>query len=604
MRAGYGNQADNRYKKEIRDYFMDNMKFGKFVRESRQGKGLTQKQLAEQIHVSDKAVSKWENGAGFPDIKLLEPLAECLGVSLLELMKGEKTPEPKIDREEAEQVVAETISQSRYAQEWKRRMWKVRLLLAACACGVIYLTGAGIGYLLGQKNGSIPEQAAVMQGGAWYETPVFFYVWAGILVVLCAGAAIWILWKNEAIWEVKIGRHRVKSLLTILMDMLVVFLLHTYMSNIANNQKQLAMLPEAVPVNAYITTADGSRQSGIFIKDALVQGFLDSAYIDGLKMDVRLKAGIDEVIPGEWHTLNLFLEGVNCIEALGTVTEDDVVWNTGEDASVLRGEQKKCIVSRQLFEKKGWKLGEKVTLDQYYYYRKDERFPELFMDPLQTVEYEIAGYLDTRSVWKDQYTVAPDVIVPFHTVRRSYEEEGIPFFASAVSFVLADALQINEFKQEMKDLGLKSVSPTVPDRSLNGVALNVNDSAFISTAGHLRQVIDTVRAFFPFLLTLIVCVGYLVTLLLLQSRKNEMALLRSIGLNRRKCFRIFFMDQLVLVVTGVVAGSVLSVFIQGNYGGGSVLSGCLVGICYMAGNSLALWKLLDVSVMEALSMAD
>lgn len=41
---------------------MDNIKFGRFIRESRQGKGLTQKQLAEQIHVSDKTVSKWENG--------------------------------------------------------------------------------------------------------------------------------------------------------------------------------------------------------------------------------------------------------------------------------------------------------------------------------------------------------------------------------------------------------------------------------------------------------------------------------------------------------------------------------------------------------------
>lgn len=79
-----------------------------------------------------------------------------------------------------------------------------------------------------------------------------------------------------------------------------------------------------------------------------------------------------------------------------------------------------------------------------------------------------------------------------------------------------------------------------------------------------------------------------------------MALLRSIGLNRHKCFRIFWVDQLTLVITGVVAGSVLSVLIQGNYGSSSVLAGGLVGICYMAGNSLALWKLMDVSVMEAL----
>ncbi len=79
-----------------------------------------------------------------------------------------------------------------------------------------------------------------------------------------------------------------------------------------------------------------------------------------------------------------------------------------------------------------------------------------------------------------------------------------------------------------------------------------------------------------------------------------MALLRSLGLGRWRCFRIFFTEQLILVVTGVVAGSVLSVLIQGNYGGSSVLTGCLVGVFYLLGNSLALWKLMQVSVMEAL----
>lgn len=583
---------------------MDNIKFGKFIRESRRNKGLTQKQLAEQLHVSDKAVSKWENGAGFPDIKILEPLAQCLGVSLLELMQSDKSKAPEIDRKEAEQIVADTISQSNQAQEKRQRMWKVRVLLSACVCGILYLACVGIGYLVRQGTGQPPEILSAAQGGAWYENPVFFYVWAGMLVILCGSGALWLLWKNESIREVKIGRHRGKSVLTILMDMLVVFLLHTYLSNIANNRQQLSLLSEAIPVNAYITTADGSRQSGIFIKDGLVQGFLDSEHVAGLKMNVRLKAGLDQVIPGQWHTLNLYLEGVNCMEALGDITEEDVVWNTGEDASLLQGTQPKCIVSRQLFEKKGWKLGECVTLCQYYYYREDERYSELFAAPLQTVEYEIAGYVDMMGSWKEQFTVPPDVIVPFQVVRDSYAQEGIPFFASAATFTLSDALRINEFKQEMRELGLKSVSPTVPDRSLNGVALHVNDGAFIRTAGRLRQVIDTVRAFFPFLLVLIVCVGYLITLLLLQSRKKEMALLRSIGLNRRKCFRIFFLDQLTLVVTGVVAGSVLSVLIQGNYGGSSVLAGVLVGICYMAGNSLALWKLLKVSVMEALFVAE
>lgn len=579
---------------------MDNIKFGKFIRESRQGKGLTQKQLAEQIHVSDKAVSKWENGAGFPDIKILEPLAECLGVRLIELMQGERVAEPEIDREAAEQIVAQTITQSKQAEEWQRRMWKAKVLLGSCVCGILYLTCVGLRYLAGQTSGAVSESHLGSRGGLWYENPVFFYVWAGILVILCGAGAVYLLWKNESIREVKIGRHKVKGFLTILMDMLVVFLLHAYLSNIANNEKQLAMLPEAIPVNAYITTADGSRQAGIFIRDKLVQGLLDSAYVDQLHMDVRLKAGIDRVIPGQWHTLNLYLEGVNCIETLGSIKESDVVWNTEEDASFLQGTEEKCIVSKKLFDRKGWKLGDKVTLCQWYYYREDERYPQLFANPLQTVDYEIAGYVDMTGKWDERFVVPPDVIVPFHAVRNAYAKEGVPFFASSASFVLSDALCMNEFKQEMKELGFRSVAPTVPDYSLNGVALSVNDAAFISTAEHLRQVIDTVRAFFPFLLALIVGVGYLITLLLLQSRKEEMALLRSIGLNRRKCFRIFFVDQLTLVVTGVVAGSVLAVLAQGNYGGSSALAGVLVGICYLAGNSLALWKLLNVSVMEAL----
>lgn len=579
---------------------MDNIKFGKFIRESRQGRGLTQKQLAEQIHVSDKAVSKWENGAGFPDIKILEPLAECLGVSLVELMQGERVAEPEIDREAAEQIVAQTIAQSKQAEEWQRRMWKAKVLLGACICGILYLACVGLRYLAGQTPEAVSESHLGSRGGLWYENPVFFYVWAGILVILCGAGAVYFLWKNESIREVKIGRHKVKGLLTILMDMLVVFLLHAYLSNIANNEKQLAMLPEAIPVNAYITTADGSRQAGIFIRDKLVQGLLDSAYVDQLHMDVRLKAGIDRVIPGQWHTLNLYLEGVNCIETLGSIKESDVVWNTEEDASFLQGTEEKCIVSKKLFDRKGWKLGDKVTLCQWYYYREDERYPQLFANPLQTADYEIAGYVDMTGKWDERFVVPPDVIVPFHAVRNAYAKEGVPFFASSASFVLSDALCMNEFKQEMKELGFRSVAPTVPDYSLNGVALSVNDAAFISTAEHLRQVIDTVRAFFPFLLALIVGVGYLITLLLLQSRKEEMALLRSIGLNRRKCFRIFFVDQLTLVVTGVVAGSVLAVLVQGNYGGSSALAGVLVGICYLAGNSLALWKLLNVSVMEAL----
>lgn len=68
---------------------MDRYVTGAVIRRLREGKRLTQEQLAEKIFVSCKAVSKWETGQGFPDVSLLEPLAKALGISVIELLSGE-----------------------------------------------------------------------------------------------------------------------------------------------------------------------------------------------------------------------------------------------------------------------------------------------------------------------------------------------------------------------------------------------------------------------------------------------------------------------------------------------------------------------------------
>ena len=61
---------------------------GSIIKELRENKKLTQQQLAEKLYVSDKTISKWETGKGYPDITLLEPLASELGISVIELMAG------------------------------------------------------------------------------------------------------------------------------------------------------------------------------------------------------------------------------------------------------------------------------------------------------------------------------------------------------------------------------------------------------------------------------------------------------------------------------------------------------------------------------------
>lgn len=62
---------------------------GNMIKKIREGKGLTQSELAEKLQVSDKTISKWETGKGYPDITLIEPLTKALGISTIELMSGD-----------------------------------------------------------------------------------------------------------------------------------------------------------------------------------------------------------------------------------------------------------------------------------------------------------------------------------------------------------------------------------------------------------------------------------------------------------------------------------------------------------------------------------
>ncbi len=68
---------------------MDQYITGEIIKRLREEKGLTQLELAKKLNVTDKAVSRWETGKGYPDIAILEPLSAALGVSVTELLTGE-----------------------------------------------------------------------------------------------------------------------------------------------------------------------------------------------------------------------------------------------------------------------------------------------------------------------------------------------------------------------------------------------------------------------------------------------------------------------------------------------------------------------------------
>lgn len=92
-------------------YELNKTAFGSFLAQLRREKGMTQKELAACLYVSDKAVSKWERGLSVPDISLLVPLAEQLNVTVAELLQGCRVEEEqRFTREETEELIRKALT--------------------------------------------------------------------------------------------------------------------------------------------------------------------------------------------------------------------------------------------------------------------------------------------------------------------------------------------------------------------------------------------------------------------------------------------------------------------------------------------------------------
>lgn len=117
---------------------MDQIRIGKFIAESRKAKGLTQRQLADTLSISDKTISKWECGKGLPEVSLMLPLCAALDITVNDLLSGEKVSTSDYQ----EKAEGNMINLMKENEENKKRMalsiiTGIITIIAVCALIVI-----------------------------------------------------------------------------------------------------------------------------------------------------------------------------------------------------------------------------------------------------------------------------------------------------------------------------------------------------------------------------------------------------------------------------------------------------------------------------------
>ncbi|WP_418746133.1 helix-turn-helix domain-containing protein [Frisingicoccus sp.] len=166
-------------------YQMDNEKFGAFIGELRREKHLTQKELAEKLFISDKAVSKWERGLSIPNVSMLIPLAEILGVTVTELLRGERLEAAgTLNRDEVEKLVTCSVDMSMKEQGTQRRLrkqWSGIYVFTLCAAAAELIMFRGLGFTWEEMADSVlPYVGMLLLFGGWFcifakETLPSFY---------------------------------------------------------------------------------------------------------------------------------------------------------------------------------------------------------------------------------------------------------------------------------------------------------------------------------------------------------------------------------------------------------------------------------------------
>ena len=149
---------------------MEPTRISRFIAERRKALGLTQRQLAEQLSVSDKAVSKCETGRGLPDVLLMPPLCAALGITVNDLLSGERVEEGDY-RKKAEENMMELMREN--AENRQR-------LLQSIACGGVTVVAVC----------ALVALAAFLPLPAFARVALLLLAMATAVVGICAAATL------------------------------------------------------------------------------------------------------------------------------------------------------------------------------------------------------------------------------------------------------------------------------------------------------------------------------------------------------------------------------------------------------------------------------
>lgn len=387
-----------------------------------------------------------------------------------------------------------------------------------------------------------------------------------------------------------IQRQKWKSILNILVCTVAVCFAAFYVGSVESNKKQLQELPDTFHITGQVWNLSGRYNSGLLIWEKRADAIKNSRYISDYKENVELIAQSPKL-----QTTNeieqIQVKGINSLRAANEIQKPEVIWQEGMDEKLFLGEDSGCIISEEFMKKNGLKIGDQLELyiSSYHLASPDDR--NLSLKELTKAQVTIVGSakLEINSL-----------LVSLETAKKWFEESGEVYQASHVAFVVSEPMELNALKRELEKAGFLNVISKA-NTNYKGEALVIDDILFIQSAENLRKSIRFLSSFYPFIFGLIFLVGYMVSYLLLQNRRIELAIMRTLGAEKGKIIVQIFCEHFLMAVAGSICGCLAAALLQ--LGNAETIVKVVGGflIFYGAGAFISLHMISRFSVSAVLS---
>jgi hypothetical protein len=414
--------------------------------------------------------------------------------------------------------------------------------------------------------------------------------------LLDAGKVTFMFCIRNAFLNIK--RHKRKSILIVAICILIVFFVCVYVNNIETSEEQLANLPSAIPVTANISNLVGSKIVGLEINEGWLLKTRDAATVKDMLYTAQILANFASMPDEEDAYKEIQIAAVSEARAISNIKDKKLEFMDGVDESCLMGKDAVCLASEDFLLQNGLEVGD--TMELALYTRVYDSYSIAFHpETLGTSNLRIVGRI-TSEVFT---TMDSALICPLGWARDLHVKVGQDMHYDSAAFTVADPLNLNAFKEEMDDIGWMDAIPTA-NESPKGESVRVRDETFIKTAENLKNNLAGLYTFLPIVFVVVALVGYAISYLLMQSRRRDIVLMRSLGVRRLACVMVMLLEFTALSLAGSLLGLAVSALLIGFASADTPLMAMLFFASFLLGIAVASVQLSGVNLMTGLNKTE